>query len=399
MSIDRAASIDDLRRLAQRRLPHFAFDFLDGGAEDETNLSRNVDAFDAHRLVPRYLVDISERSSEAQLFGRSYAQPFGSAPIGLLNLFSPGADMALARLAARERIRHVLSTAASTTLEQIAEAAEGYAWFQLYISGKAGVTDQLLDRAEAAGYDVVLVTVDTPVPGKRDRDVRNGFQVPFRMTPRVLADLCLHPRWSLATLAAGTPSFANLVPYTDKAGAQTLMAFQEILSSGAFDWDDLKRMRDRWQGRLLLKGVLHPEDAVRCVDLGCDGLVVSNHGGRQVSFGPASIDALPAIAKAVDGAVPILLDSGIRRGADIIRAKALGADFALLGRGFGYGLAAAGAAGAQRAFEIIRQELSYALGQLGQPTFAAIDHGVLAGPAEATVPPDCPVRPNYEDAP
>ena len=378
MAIERAASIDDLRRLARRRMPRFAFDFLDGGAETERNLRRNRDAFEEIGLVPRYLVDVSDCSLETELFGRRYAAPFGIAPIGLYNLIWPGADLALARLAARERIPHVVSTAASTSLEKVAEAAQGHAWFQLYVSADEAITEALLGRAEAAGYEVLLVTVDVPVAGKRDRDIRNGFRAPFRLTPRILADLALHPRWSLATLAGGTPGFANLAPLAAKfADAQSLAAFQASLVSAAFDWDGLKRLRDRWRGRLLVKGVLHPEDAARCVEVGCDGLVVSNHGGRQAAYGPAAIEALPAVAAAVDGAVPILLDSGIRRGSDLIRVKALGAGFGLLGRAFAYGLGAGGAAGAARSFELIRQEVSLALGQIGRPRFAAVDDSVL----------------------
>lgn len=376
MPLDRVACIDDLRRIAKKRVPRFAFDLLDGGAENESNLRRNRDALDAIRIVPRYLVNVSERSLETQLFGTTYAVPFGIAPIGLLNVFWPGADLILARLAARERIPIVASAAASTTLEAIAAAAEGYAWFQLYVSSDADINASLLARARTAGYQVLMVTVDVPVPGKRDRDIRNGLRIPFRMTSHVLADLVMHPRWCLATLAAGRPIAANYAATMGAAGS--MAAVQEILTAGLFDWDELKRLRDNWQGPLLVKGILHPEDAVRCVEVGCDGVVVSNHGGRQIGYGPASIETMPLIANAVDGAVPVLMDSGVRRGADIIRAKALGADFVLLGRAFGFGVGAGGAAGARRAFDIIELELSRALCQIGRPDFATVDDSVLA---------------------
>jgi len=377
LSLERAACIDDLRRIAKRRVPRFAFDLLDGGAENESTLRRNEEALDAVRIVPRYLVNVAKRSLETPLFGKTYTVPFGIAPIGLLNVFWPGADLVLAGLAARERMPIVASAAASTTLEQIAAAADGHAWFQLYVSSDDGINRGLLGRARAAGYEILMVTVDVPVPGKRDRDIRNGLQIPFRMTPRVLADLALHPRWCLETLAAGRPTVANYVGRT--GSARSMAAVQETLIGGTFDWEALRRLRDDWPGPLLVKGILHPEDAARCVEVGCDGLVVSNHGGRQVGYGPAAIEALPAVARAVDGAVPVLMDSGVRRGADIVRAKALGADFVLLGRGFGFGVGAGGAEGARRAFEIIELELSRALGQIGRPDFATVDPSVLAG--------------------
>jgi len=378
LSLERAACIDDLRRLAKRRVPRFAFDLLDGGAEDETNLRRNEEAFAAIRLTPRYLIDTSAIVLQTELFGKRWAMPFGMAPIGLLNVVWPGADLILAHLAGRENLPIAASAAASTTLERIAEAAEGNAWFQLYASGDAAVTQDLLRRAEAAGYEVLIVTVDVPAPGKRDRDIRNGLQIPFRITPRILLDLATHPRWSLATLAGGRPTVANYATLMN-AGA-SMAEVQKRLISASFDWHDLKALRDRWKGRLVVKGILHPGDAVRCIEMGCDGLVVSNHGGRQVAFGPASIEALPAIAAAVEGRVPVLLDSGIRRGADIIRAKALGADFVLLGRAFGFAVGAGAADGAKRALDLMTMELTRALGQLGRPEFSSLDPSILAPP-------------------
>jgi len=376
LRINNAASISDLRELARGRLPRFAFDMLDGGAEDESNLRQNVEALESIKLIPRYFVDVSKLAAETEIFGRRYALPFGIAPVGMLNLFWPGTDLALARLAARENIMLGVSAAASTELEAVAEAAEGRAWFQLYVSGDSTLTDRLLARARSASYEVLLVTVDCPVPGKRDRDIRNGLQLPFRITPRIFGDLVTHPRWSLATRAAGKPVAAN---YKDVlASARSLAELQTTIISNTLMWDDLERLRGKWQGKLLVKGILHPEDARRCVQLGCDGLVISNHGGRQAGYGPASIEALPAIAEAVNGAVPLGIDSGVRRGADVIRAKALGADFALLGRAFGYGAGAGGTEGCQRAFDIVRMELLRALGQLGQPSFADVDRSLLA---------------------
>lgn len=379
MTPDHAVSIDDLRLMAQRRVPRFAFDFLDGGAGDESNLRRNSDAFAAVRLTPRYLVDVSSVATATEIFGRSYAAPFAVAPIGMLNVVWPGADLALARLAGQRGIPYVASTAASTPLEALAEAADGNGWFQLYVAADDNMNGEVLRRAAAAGYEVMMVTVDVPVAARRERDIRNGFQVPFRMTPRIAADLARHPGWTWASLRAGRPGLANFTAYADGAGgSRSLAELQRSLMRASFSWDDLRRIRNAWGGRLLVKGILDAGDAARCVAEGCDGIVVSNHGGRQADCAPASIEALPAIVEAVAGAAPVILDSGIRRGADIVRARALGAAFCLLGRAFGYGVGAAGAQGAERAYDIIHDELTWTLGQLGQPDFTAVDGSIVA---------------------
>lgn len=375
MALDRAASIDDLRALAKRRIPRFAFDLVDGGAESERNLRRNVEAFEEVLLTPRYLTDVSEIDTRASLFDRTFDSPFGMAPIGMLNAFWPDADLILARLCARENIPYVASSAASTTLERLAEAAEGNGWFQLYVSGDDAVTESLISRAEAADYPVMMVTADVPAAGKRDRDIRNQLSVPFKITPEVMVQLMANPTWSLASLCHGKPNIAN---YADLLQSATSYAdVQKTLITPGFKWEDLERMRDRWKGKLLVKGILHPEDAVKCAELGCDGIVVSNHGGRQVAFGPPTIEALPAIFEALGDRIKIILDSGVRRGADVLRAKALGADFVLSGRALAFGVGAGGAAGAQRAMDILKLELVRALGQLGATSFGAVDSAAL----------------------
>lgn len=376
MRLARAASIADLRELARRRIPRFAFDLVDGGAEDERNLRRNVEAFGEVELTPRYMIDVGAVETGVTVFGRDYALPLGMAPIGMLNAFWPEADVILARLCRRENIPYVASSAASTTLERLAEAADGNGWFQLYVSGDTDVTESLVSRAEAAGYDVLMVTADVPAAGKRDRDIRNQLSVPFRFTPGVLAQLAGKPVWSLASLRNGTPNVAN---YADLLSSATSYAdVQKTLITPRFTWTDLARLRERWKGRLLVKGILHPDDADRCARIGCDGIVVSNHGGRQVAFGPASVEALPAIAEAVKDRLTVLLDSGIRRGSDVIRAKALGADLVLAGRALAFGVGAGGAAGAQKSIDILKLELVRALGQLGTPSYATIEGTVLS---------------------
>lgn len=380
--LDRSASIDDLRRLARRRLPRFAFDFIDGGAESETGLARNRRALDAVLLAPRYLVDLTTIDTTVELFGETYAAPLGVAPMGFANTAWPGADLMLARLAARERIPYIVSTAASTPLETLVEAARGCAWFQIYVSNDAGLTEHFLDRAEAAGCRALVVTVDVPAQGKRDRDIRNALRIPFRPTPAMMLDLVRRPAWSLGALRHGAPHFANLSGA--EAGAFASLTLEEVqsrlLMATRFDWEALKRLRDRWKGPLIVKGILRPDDALAAAEAGCDGLVVSNHGGRQADYAPAAIEALPAIAEACGGRMTLLFDSGVRRGADIVRARALGAAASLAGRPFAYGAAAGGEAGVARAFEILRTELTRTLGQIGRPSFRDIGPDALASP-------------------
>lgn len=370
MGLDRMASIEDLRMRAKGRIPRFAFDLVDGGAENERNMRRNSEAFEEVELIPRYMVDVSQIDTRATIFGQTFDAPFGMAPIGMLNAFWPGADVTLAGLCKTQNIPYVASSAASTPLETLAEAADGNGWFQLYVSSDADVTEGLISRAEAAGYTTLMVTADVPAAGKRDRDIRNQLAVPFRFTPEVVLQCAMNPRWALTSLKHGTPNVAN---YADLLQSATSYAdVQKTLITPGFTWEDLKRLRARWKGRLLVKGILHAKDAKSCAELGCDGLVVSNHGGRQVAFGPPTVEALPAIAKAISGGMTIILDSGVRRGADMLRAKALGADFAFVGRALAYGVGAGGEAGAQRAFDILHLELVRALGQLGVQSFDGV---------------------------
>ncbi|WP_323771968.1 alpha-hydroxy acid oxidase [Antarctobacter sp.] len=394
-NLDRAASIEDLRVLAKRRIPRFAFDLVDGGAESERNLRRNLEAFAEIELTPRYMVDVGAIDTRATLFGQTFDAPFGMAPIGMLNAFWPDADLSLARICKRHNIPYVASSAASTTLERLAEAAEGNGWFQLYVSGDPDVTESLIARAEAAQYPVMMVTADVPAAGKRDRDIRNQLAVPFRFTPEVVMQLMARPLWSLASLRHGKPNIAN---YADLLQSATSYAdVQKTLITPRFTWQDLGRLRDRWRGKLLVKGILHPDDALRCAELGCDGIVVSNHGGRQVDFGPPTIAVLPSIAEALGGRVKILLDSGVRRGADLIRAKALGAHFALTGRALAFGVGAGGTAGADRAVEILTLELHRAMGQLGATSIADIGNAAITPRKQSTAIASDPAK--YRDLP
>jgi (S)-mandelate dehydrogenase len=359
-------SIADLRLAARARLPRVVFDFIDGGAGDETALRRNESAFQDLRLLPRVFTPCRTRDLSAELMGRRYAMPFGVTPMGLCNLAWPGTDMALAGACAGAGIPYALSTMASSSIEDIARTAPGHTWFQIYLGGDAATADSLLERAEAVGIETLVLTVDANFPARRLRDRANGFALPLRPSLRLLADLMTHPRWSLSTLAAGAPGFENFRPTDKSSPAITIGAMLESLAQAQVDWSMLERMRSRWKHKLIVKGVLHPMDAKRIADAGADGVIVSNHGGRQLASVPSSMEALPAIRKAVGPAFAVLLDSGVRSGDDIAKALAAGADFVLLGRAFLYGTGALGARqGAAAAIDILRGELDTALAQLG----------------------------------
>jgi len=366
------ACVSDLRLRAKRRLPHFVFDYLDGGAGSEAGVRRNEQAFNDLLLTMRALVNVETRDLSTRLFGRTWAAPFGVAPVGLGNLIWPGADEAIARAAVATNLPYTLSTAATTSLERIAEIARQHAWFQLYVAKRDADVVDLINRAEQAGYDVLLVTVDVPLPARRLRDIRNHFTVPFRITPGVALALLTHPSWSLATLRAGVPRFVNVERYADVFDRRSIAAYLSAEIRGRFDWDDLKRLRDRWPRRFVVKGLMTAEDAVRARDLGCDGIVVSNHGGRQLDSAPATLDVLPDIRAAVGPDFVLILDSGIRSGEHVVKALAAGADFVLIGRAMMYALAAHGTAAAEPLFALMIDEASRCLGQMGYPDVASL---------------------------
>jgi isopentenyl diphosphate isomerase/L-lactate dehydrogenase-like FMN-dependent dehydrogenase len=366
------ASVSDFRARAQRRLPKFAFDYLDGGAGDEAGLRRNLEAFDALSLTPRMLVNIEHRDLATTLFGKKWAAPFATAPIGVGNLMWPGAEEMIAREAAKFGIPYTISTPACTTLERIREVAGENSWFQLYVGRAEEMVQGLVSRAEAAGYDVMLVTVDVPVPPRRLRDIRNEFTLPFAWTPRVIYELVTHPAWSLQTLMAGRPRFANMERYAPTGAAQPLARYMSSQVTGRFDWNELQRLRDRWRGKLVAKGLLSAEDAARAKEIGCDAVVVSNHGGRQLASLPASIEVLPEIRAAVGKEFPLILDSGIRSGEHIVKALAAGADFVLVGRAMMYAVAALGTAGPKALLDLLTAEMLNCLGQIGYTDIASL---------------------------
>jgi (S)-mandelate dehydrogenase len=363
-------NIEDLRRLARRRLPRVLFDYIDGGAGDDAGVRRNRAAFEAYRLRPRYLVDVSERSLATALWQRRFAAPFGIAPVGLVGLFRPDGELLLAQAARDAGVPYILSGASIATIEDVARVAPEHAWYQLYPAREQRISLDLLHRASQAGLAVLVLTVDLPIPARRERDMRNGFDFALRMSPSLLLDGLAHPRWALGYLArGGLPAFGNWVPYAPPgASAREVAEFVGSHSFATQTWRDLEVYRREWPGRLVIKGIQHVEDARRATDVGVDGLIVSNHGGRQLDCLPAAIDALAAIRAAVGDRLAIMVDGGIRRGSDVAIALSLGADFAFVGRAPTYGVAAAGLAGAARALEILREELDLAMGQLGITT-------------------------------
>jgi len=358
-----SASIDTLRKRARRRVPRIFFDYADGGATRETALALNSSRLAEIRMLPRAPRNVSKRDVGVDLFGNHYAMPLGIAPIGLANLFWPGADAAMAKAARNAGIPHVLSTAASTTIEEIGEISEGTGWYQLYASSDERVTESLLTRAEAAGYEVLVLTIDVALPGRRWRDLRNGFKLPMPFGPAFISQLATCPAWLRASIGRPVPKIVNLEQYAPSGGAQSLAQFMASQISSSIDLAAVAKVRDRWKGPLVVKGVLHPQDAIDLSNAGVDGVIVSNHGGRQLDSAPASIDALRLVAEAVGNKVTVMMDGGIRTGEDIAVALASGAQFVFAGRPFLYSVAATG--DASPAVEILRDEFDRALGQLG----------------------------------
>jgi (S)-mandelate dehydrogenase len=373
-----AFSIEELRRAAKRRLPRAVFDFIDGGAEDELTLRANRAAFERQRLLPRVLVDVSSVDTRTDILGLPAQLPIVIAPTGAVGFGWRGGDVALARAAAAFGIPCSLSTSATASIELIADAAPGRRWFQAYFFKDRDFTFGLIERARKAGYEALLFTVDLPVGGKRERDFRNHFSVPFRFTPRNVLDFASRPAWALDMLMNGVPALENLTGLAAPgASASKIASSVGYNQDASLDWDLLKQVRERWPGKLLVKGVAHPQDAERAVAAGCDGVIVSNHGGRQLDGAIASFDALPAVARAVGGKAAVLMDGGVRRGADVLKALASGAQAVLVGRATLYGVCAAGEAGARRALEILGDELVRAMQLCGARRIADIGPQLL----------------------
>lgn len=373
-NVARAVSIADLRLLSRKRLPQAIFDFYEGGAESESTLRANASAFDRYVIRPRYLVNVEHIDTHSSIVGSDCRLPIALSPTGGIGFGWPLGDTAIARAAGAFGIPYTLPTSATSSIERIAASApETRRWFQAYMLRKREFTFHLIDRALAAGFEALVFTVDMPTGGKRRRDLKNDFGLPFRFTPRNLIDFARKPGWALGVLRHGMPQLENLFGFTPDAVSSTSIASSVGKSYDAgLDWDVLRQVRERWPRKLLIKGILHPEDAVLAADHGCDGVIVSNHGGRQLDCAIASLDALPAIAQAVNGRISVLLDGGVRTGVDVIKAIALGADAVMVGRPMLYGVCSGGEVGARRAIELLQDEMLRAMRLCGVRTVGEI---------------------------
>jgi len=367
--------VDDFRVGAQQRMPRVIFDYVDGAAGFETSSRLNRDMIDQIRLMPRVLVDIRERELAKTFLGRTWTLPFGIAPMGMCNLAWPNTDKAFAAAAVDHDIPVCLSTFGSSSIEDMGERASGNVWFQLYVGPSVDDAMDLVQRAKNTGYEYLVLTVDVPVVSARPREQRQGFEAPFRMRPRQFVDFATHPQWVFHTLVDGVPKPVNVLPANTVVNKPT---FTRNEIRGHIDWQFLAKLRERWTGKLILKGVLSADDAVRIRDAGVDAVYVSNHGGRQLDAAPAAIDVLPEIRQAVGGDYPLIFDSGLRSGEGIVKALALGADFVMLGRPFLYASGADGQRGVFRLVDLLKNELLLALAQIGCTDVSHLDHNVLA---------------------
>ena len=379
MRVDQAVNIEDLHRLAKRRLPKIAFDYIEGGIEDERGLERNTSAFHKHRLLPRYLVDVSVRDQSRTIFGQKFSSPFGISPTGGTSLFRNHADLMLAEAARDANIPYIMSGGSSETIEACAKIAPKNHWYQLYAARNPEINADMIRRVADAGLGALVLTVDTPVGGKRERNIRNGFGnirggllQALSLKPSILVEAMMHPGWIVEYLkrGGGTPMLGNWQPYAPPGSdAEEVYKFaSSVRPFNAQTWRDLETYRKLFPRALMIKGVMSPADALRAVEVGCDGIQVSNHGGRQLDQAPASLDLLPAIRAAVGDRAAIVLDGGVRRGADIVIALCLGADLVVMGRPTLYGAAAGGLAGVKKAVDIFRTEIDLVMGQIGCPS-------------------------------
>jgi isopentenyl diphosphate isomerase/L-lactate dehydrogenase-like FMN-dependent dehydrogenase len=377
---------------ARRRIPGFALDYLVNGLGGGVSLRKNRESLDSVELMPRYLSEADQPNIRCRLLGHEYNAPFGVAPMGLSGLIWPNSEKILARAARDHNIPYTLSTVATVSLEEIHEIAGEHAWFQLYTPKEPAVLVDLLRRCEETGYETIAVTVDVPYKTRRDHDIRNGLSVPPSFDLRTLWQMVTHPEWALRMLRRGVPQFVNLTPYHD--GGSTGSVRDSIEKSTRFIEDRMGQhitaqrfaeIRKLWSRNLLVKGVLDPAEAKAYVDLGADGLIVSNHGGRQLDAAPSAVDLLPEIRNAAGSRVPLLVDGGVRSGLDVARMLALGADFVMIGRPFLYAVAALDDKGGHHVMEILKAELQATMGQLGCPTLAELPSFLISPQDGATM--------------
>jgi (S)-mandelate dehydrogenase len=369
-------NVGEYRERAKRHLPRSVFEYVDGGAEDESCLRRNYESFSRVQLVPKIFRDVSRRDVSTKVFGREIAAPILVAPTGLNGLLWKDGDLLLARAAAKANIPFVLSTPSGNSIEQVAEIAGGNLWFQLYLLNRELAT-HLIHRAAAAGYGVLMVTVDTVVSGRRERDLRNQFSVPLSRVNLFSREAVSHPWWFWNQIRRKQSLFANLPDRRSPLHQSMAAALGARRLDATISWDDLKLLRDKWPGHLVVKGAMGIADLKRCESLGVDGIVLSNHGGRQLDSAPTSLDMLSSYRS--ETSMPLLVDGGVRRGAHIVKALALGADALLAGRAFLYGLAAAGEAGVSHVIEILKDEMDRTFALIGCCSVPELDGSYLFG--------------------
>lgn len=362
--LDKYPAISDLAKRAKKRIPNVAWQYLETGTGDEYALQRNLNAFRDVIINPQMMKGEQNPSYKTELLGKKYNSPFGMAPVGLSGLMWPGAEMLLADTAKRYNIPYCLSTVATQTPETIGPIVDGNGWFQLYSPRQMDIRLDVLKRAKDNGFETLVVTADVPKPSRRERTKRAGLRNPPKITLDFILDGILCPRWTMQYLKHGKPALKTVLKYAD---GKSTKVFEEIRAGfgGTLSWDYCKELRDQWQGPMIIKGLTHPDDAQRAVDIGADGIIVSNHGGRQFDAVPSALSVLPHLVETVDGKLSVMYDSGIRSGLDVIKALYLGADFVFLGRPFLYGVAALGKYGADHVCDILNADLDINMLQLG----------------------------------
>ena len=379
--VDALHSVDDVRRYAQKRLPKMIYDFIYGGSNDEITLAANRNDFSKITFCPRMLTDVTHREMGTKVAGVDLDFPVMVSPAGLLRVAHTEGELAIARATGKTGVVFVVSTAASWSMEEIAEAATGPLWFQLYLWRDRNIMKSLVERAGEAGYQALMVTVDLQVVGKRERDLRNGLSIPPKISLSNALDSARRPRWLMDTIKNPPVALRNFIGVAE--GDDTISHsefFNQHLINSSANWEDLKWVKELWNGPLLVKGIVTPDDALKAVDLGVDGIVVSNHGGRQLDGLPSALRSMVDIVQAVEGRVDIILDGGIRRGADVVKAMALGAKAVMTGRSWIWGLAAGGQRGVARVHEIFSQEIDQTLALLGRTRLSEIDASAVVLP-------------------
>ena len=361
---NRYPSVEDLRKLAKKRIPKFAFEYLDGGCNEDINIKKNTERIRKIELKPEYLIDYKTANLKTELFGKNYDAPFGISPIGLQGLMWPKSPEILAKAAFDNNIPFILSTVTTSSIETISEITEGNAWFQLYHPAEEKVTVDILKRAENAGCPVLVILADVPSFGYRPRDIRNGLSMPPKMSIKNIIEAIKRPLWLMQTLKNGQPNFEILKPYMPKnLNLNQLAKFMDVTFSGRLDEEKIKKIRDNWKGKLVIKGVESIHDVEKACNIGLDGIIVSNHGGRQVDVGQATIDSMNSIIPKYKNKIKIMMDSGIRGGADVARVMSCGADFCFLGRTFMYGVSALGKKGGTHTITMLKKQLTQIMEQ------------------------------------